>query len=320
MRAPTSRSAQSTASAINSYSRETGLPHPAAPFVGAVAASGGMGRVVLLHADRRDQRRGGRRARSSCRSDRQAGSGRTGTSRSGGRGQQRLFPARSVAPICRRTAPRTLFRRGDFHSRTRRQGAGPRAAQGVPRRRGAMARTDGDDSDHREGRPPGVDPPVDGLPLPLPADDDPAGHGHRALPHDAAALRPAAVARRLHRGGAECAAGRRDLRHGVPETQRCRAPLCRAGRVVVRAAETVHRQRLARDADSAGGLPQPVGNAGRRCACAHRGAVGRDRQGAADAGLPRAAQPFAAAAVEDRQRPVPRGRRGRRERTGAPHG
>ena len=50
------------------------------------------------------------------------------------------------------------------------------------------------------------------------------------------------------------------------------------------------------------------------------GAVGRDRQGAADAGLPRAAQPFAAAAVEDRQRPVPRGRRGRRERTGAPHG
>jgi len=64
------------------------------------------------------------------------------------------------------------------------------------------------------------------------------------LPHDAAALRPAAVARRLHRGGAECAAGRRDLRHGVPETQRCRAPLCRAGRVVVRAAETVHRQRL----------------------------------------------------------------------------
>ena len=56
---------------------------------------------------------------------------------------------------------------------------------------GAMARTDGDDSDHREGRPPGVDPPVDGLPLPLPAADDPAGHGHRALPHDAAALRPA---------------------------------------------------------------------------------------------------------------------------------
>ena len=231
--------------------------------MGPVAVAGGVGRAVLRHDDRRDQRRDGRRPRSPSRSDSDAGAGGAGASGAGVRGQQRLFSQRGVGRICRRTAARTLFRRRDLHSRAGRRGAGARAAQSVPRPRREVVRADGDDAHDREGGSPGGDSRLDRLSLPLPAGDDPAGHRRRALPYDAAPLRPAAVAGRLYRGGAESAAGRRNLRHGVPASERRRTPLCRARRGDLRTAEAVHRQRLARDADPAGGLPQPARNVGR---------------------------------------------------------
>ena len=72
-------------------------------------------------------------------------------------------------------------------------------------------------------------------------------------------------------GKAQPAAGRRYGRGGVPPSERCRTALCRPGRVAVRAAEAVHRQRFARDADPAGGVPQPAGDARGRRPDAHRG-------------------------------------------------
>lgn len=51
-----------------------------------------------------------------------------------------------------------------------------------------------------------------------------------------------------------------------------------------------------------------------------RGAARRNTEGAGDAGLPRAAQPLAAAAFEDRERTIPRDGTGRLQRPGAAYG
>lgn len=83
---------------------------------------------------------------------------------------------------------------------------------------------------------------------------------YRTMP---APLRPARWLDGYTVGAQESAAGRRNLRHGVPAPERRRTPLCRARRGDLRTAEAVHRQRLARDADPAGGLPQPARNVGR---------------------------------------------------------
>ena len=53
--------------------------------------------------------------------------------------------------------------------------------------------------------------------------------------------------------------------------------------VAVRTPETIYRQCVARDADPAGRLPQPAGDARRRRLGVDRGAAGRDTEGAADA-------------------------------------
>ena len=50
----------------------------------------------------------------------------------------------------------------------------------------------------------------------------------------------------------------------IPAAERGGDPQCRAGRSAVRPPEAVHRQCVARNADAAGGLPQPAGDARRR--------------------------------------------------------
>ena len=129
-------------------------------------------------------------------------------------------------------------------------------------------------------------------------------------PQHAPPLRAAALARPLHSGPSHRARPRQHLCKRVPSAQ-CRGSTRRGSfGEVVRTPEAVHRQRLARVADTIGG-----GRIAHRVAHRQhpdkRAAGSRTAQDTAHRRTHVAAEPHAAAAHQDRQRTIPRERRGR---------